>query len=432
MPLCVLQVAESRSPSDTLAALPLGYGPTPSRCSLCPRPSSLYTLPSSRHARRDRLELRCKAPVSSRIKRGIASHRGTRKNSPSGRTEESSSPGLGSEVSSVVVKPSTVALCRQVLESGASVTEDVVLEALRGVTFPHNTSRRSVMPEGQRYIEAFCLGLVGSRWAQLSEDTQAAPELCRLLCAFLKGAHGPPGGDTFPFTSIQLNKAYASKRHVDANNMGYSMIIGLGDYEGGLLDVDGLGQLDVRRQWHRFDGNVPHCTTAVGGAGERFSLIFFTNSSLVHAEGGAVQELQALGFNVDTLAIGGGLEVEGEVLRRIAAADDGAQRTLVVRSLSAGVFGASDCGLPALEWHRRVRLFIREYTSSAQVAWAGLCHDGDGRPADVGYVIVRHPRVIDAVARALRKASKGRLRVEPLSPPVSAFASPSSDAESLR
>jgi hypothetical protein len=216
MSLCVLQVAESRSPSDTLAALPLGYGPTPSRCSLCPRPSSLYTLPSSRHARRDRLELRCKAPVSryhareysanhiicsvvytmrrvpynrpgirssphhvhslasfvewslsyeliSRIKRGIASHRGTRKNSPSGRTEESSSPGLGSEVSSVVVKPSTVALCRQVLESGASVTEDVVLEALRGVTFPHNTSRRSVMPEGQRYIEAFCLGLVGSR-----------------------------------------------------------------------------------------------------------------------------------------------------------------------------------------------------------------------------------------------------------------------------
>jgi hypothetical protein len=119
------------------------------------------------------------------------------------------------------------------------------------------------------------------------------------------------------------------------------MIIGLGDYEGGLLDVDGLGQLDVRRQWHRFDGNVPHCTTAVGGAGERFSLIFFTNSSLVHAEGGAVQELQAPGFNVDTLAIGGGLEVEGEVLRRIAAADDGAQRTLVVQNLSAGVFGAS-------------------------------------------------------------------------------------------
>lgn len=159
------------------------------------------------------------------------------------------------------------------------------------------------------------------------------------MCAFLRNASGPPGGAAFPFTSIQLNKAYASKRHVDANNAGYSMIIGLGDYEGGKLQVDGMGELDVRNTWHRFDGNVPHCTTPVGGAGERYSLIFFTNSSLVHAEGRALRELQDLGFNVDALERAGCLEEEAEVLRRIRAADDGVERTLVVANLTAGIFG---------------------------------------------------------------------------------------------
>ncbi len=88
------------------------------------------------------------------------------------------------------------------------------------------------------------------RWAQVSEDTRATEALCRILCRFIRGEHGPPGGASFPFTSIQLNSRYASKRHVDANNAGHSMIIGLGDYEGGLLDVDGIGQLDVKRTWH--------------------------------------------------------------------------------------------------------------------------------------------------------------------------------------
>lgn len=89
------------------------------------------------------------------------------------------------------------------------------------------------------------------RWPQVSEDTHEASELCRLLCAFLRGPNGPAGGADFPFTSIQLNSRYASKRHVDANNAGHSMIIGLGEYEGGLLDVDGVGLLDVNGSWHR-------------------------------------------------------------------------------------------------------------------------------------------------------------------------------------
>ena len=77
----------------------------------------------------------------------------------------------------------------------------------------------------------------------------------------------------------------------------------------------------------------------MSGGGERYSLIYFTNSSLVHAEPGAVLELQSLGFNLDTLERAGGLEHREDVLMRINAADTGEERCLVVENLSMGVFG---------------------------------------------------------------------------------------------
>ena len=68
--------------------------------------------------------------------------------------------------------------------------------------------------------------------------------------------------------------------------------------------------------------------------------------------------------------------------------------------------------LPLLEWHRAVRLFVRKHTSSAQVAWLGLClNEETAAPSELGFVIVRHADTVDAVARALRKSSKGRLQV---------------------
>ena len=38
----------------------------------------------------------------------------------------------------------------------------------------------------------------------------------------------------FPYSTIQLNKNYSAKLHVDGNNHGPSYIIGLRQYEGGL------------------------------------------------------------------------------------------------------------------------------------------------------------------------------------------------------
>lgn len=293
----------------------------------------------------------------------------------------------------------------------ADVTSDMVLQALRQTQFPRNLSRKSVMPEGTSFIEAFCLGLVGSRWPQVSDHTTEAEPLTRLLNAFLRGPHGPPDGQDFPFTSIQVNKNYASKRHVDANNTGDSYIIGLGDYSGGALRVDGAGELDVRHSWHKFDGNVPHCTTAVGGAGERYSLIYFSNSSLVHAAEEEVVKLRRLDFNVSSMALVGGLEAERDVLRRIRAADSGEARCLVVHRL-ADVLGDKAQTLSTLDWHRCVRLFFRSHTSTAQIAWFGLCHDDKGTPLNRAFVIVRNLNVLPSVGNALQKASGYRLQVQ--------------------
>lgn len=75
------------------------------------------------------------------------------------------SPGSGGPERRRTARLSEEALevCREALDSGKGVTAETVLRTLRGTDFPPNTSRKSVMPEGQTSIDAFCLGLVGSR-----------------------------------------------------------------------------------------------------------------------------------------------------------------------------------------------------------------------------------------------------------------------------
>merc|ERR1719271_1535675 len=107
------------------------------------------------------------------------------------------------------------------------------------------------------------------------------PWLSRLLAGF--GHHANPD---FPFTSIQVNVNYASRPHVDKNNLGESFIIGLGKYTGGSLwvhsdngskahtldeDITGapmykkgdsyMGRdTNIHHRWTRFDGNRLHFT----------------------------------------------------------------------------------------------------------------------------------------------------------------------------
>lgn len=78
-------------------------------------------------------------------------------------------------------------------------------------------------------------GLVRSRRIgyTTSRPSQKYPEIYKAIFKF--GNHVcPPGMD---ITSITLNHGVKAKKHVDSFNVGDSVIVGIGDYEGGKLRV---------------------------------------------------------------------------------------------------------------------------------------------------------------------------------------------------
>ena len=83
----------------------------------------------------------------------------------------------------------------------------------------------------------------------------------------------------FKFSSIQFNKNNRTAKHKDANNVGVSYILGLGDYTGGELivyDENGKNpkKIDIKNKFYKFDGSkFPHETAPFKG--KRYSLVFY-------------------------------------------------------------------------------------------------------------------------------------------------------------
>lgn len=200
------------------------------------------------------------------------------------------------------------------------VTFEQVTKALTQITWPNCFTRNNVRPDGAPFIEAFPLGVVLNYALGLvcSRPTRLWPNLTKLLAKFI--AQEQPD---FRYTTVQLNKDYATKMHVDGNNHGPSYIIGLGDYTGGevwILDEENgtveveipctlrgwphlrpgtkaLGRLeDCRNKWLKFDGNRPHMTMPYQGS--RISVVFFTRKGWLTMLGQTQVSLEALGFQL--------------------------------------------------------------------------------------------------------------------------------------
>ena len=81
----------------------------------------------------------------------------------------------------------------------------------------------------------------------------------------------------FDFTGIQCNKNYALGPHKDSANVGESVLVCCGDYEGGAtcVDIDGeVVKFDARTMPVIFDGSkYTHWVEKFSG--ERFSIVFF-------------------------------------------------------------------------------------------------------------------------------------------------------------
>lgn len=81
----------------------------------------------------------------------------------------------------------------------------------------------------------------------------------------------------FEFETIQINHNVVCPRHVDGGNVGKSLIVSMGDYEGCELIIEPFGNYNTNCRPLIFDGNkfYHHNTPLISG--DKYSLVFYTN-----------------------------------------------------------------------------------------------------------------------------------------------------------
>ena len=83
---------------------------------------------------------------------------------------------------------------------------------------------------------------------------------------------------SFQYTSIQFSRCMQTPRHVDKNNVGDSIIVGIGDYEGGTIDIydgDNITPINIWHTPHRFNANTTYHKTG-NFSGIRFTITWYT------------------------------------------------------------------------------------------------------------------------------------------------------------
>jgi hypothetical protein len=81
----------------------------------------------------------------------------------------------------------------------------------------------------------------------------------------------------FEFTSVHLNKNVVCDWHTDKGNVGDTVIVSLGDYEGCELELRGVGSFNTNCSPILFDGKqIEHRTTPLL-SGTKYSIVFYTH-----------------------------------------------------------------------------------------------------------------------------------------------------------
>jgi len=105
---------------------------------------------------------------------------------------------------------------------------------------------------------------------------------------------------SFTWTSLQVNFNSSSIPHRDYNNVGFSVIVGVGKYSGGELMIDDVAH-NIPGRLLAMDGNRIHYTKPFSGA--RYSLIAFTHGVADHATQSQERQLRALGFVLQSVDV---------------------------------------------------------------------------------------------------------------------------------
>ena len=98
------------------------------------------------------------------------------------------------------------------------------------------------------------------------------PEYQDIFEEFVKLHYGD-----FKFNQIIINRDFKITRHIDAKNVGESIIIGLGDYQEGKLVVElenEIKKIDIKNKFYKFDGSK-YYHFVEQFKGNRYSLVFY-------------------------------------------------------------------------------------------------------------------------------------------------------------
>jgi len=277
------------------------------------------------------------------------------------------------------------------LASEALASGDASLEAVRRVLemieVPASGNRKNVIPTGQTEVRGLLFGLYsyGGSFG-ITAATLRHPCLAKLLVAALR-AQDPD----FPFTAIQLNYNYASRPHIDKNNLGCSYIVGFGGYEGGglwvqdeaatgdlavehTMDPTGddvsteylageryLGRVeDINQQWVEFDGNKLHFTLPFTGT--RYSLVYFVCDQYAKVPNEVRLQLGVAGFDFDWARTEG---LQEAMQRKMAERTERRRRLEEERGVEA-----------ARERLRRGRCVARIWADGWGEQCSGVCSEG--------------------------------------------------------
>ena len=167
------------------------------------------------------------------------------------------------------------------------ITQDLLLELnnkLLDFKFRKCSSRANVLQKNDAFYSAFCLGIIfmwagkgeksGQRYGNsLLTECKKYNELL-VQSKELLNSYDP----NFECTTIQYNKNYKIAKHIDANNVGESYILGLGNYTGGELIVydknNNPTYIDINHRFYKFNGSELYHETA-SFIGDRITLVFF-------------------------------------------------------------------------------------------------------------------------------------------------------------
>jgi hypothetical protein len=159
---------------------------------------------------------------------------------------------------------------KEVVQAGKAPSMAAVLAAIDSVFIPSQKNRKNISA-GE--VTGMPLGVINTRRGFGSSTiTQSRRNLCKVLNRWARSVH-----PDFTYTSIQVNKTTRFEMHVDRNNLGPSLFIAIGDFQGGGLWVDGIGTINAKYKWCIFNGNHGHMTLPFKGT--RYSFVFFTQSS---------------------------------------------------------------------------------------------------------------------------------------------------------